>query len=412
MNAPTLTEPQKQLLQAQVIDDLQPGSILHDFQAVLDRVGACGVKVAGKYNLLPMELFPELDAKLHRPLQLALTMKRPQLRSHPYLHGLHLLLRASGLTRVEGSGARARLVIDPAALASWNGLHPTERYFNLLEAWLIFGRPEMIGEQGSRWDESFLKDCVHLWQFIKAVGKRWSTVGNYQGYLVALFDLFGLVEVTFPRKQVQPWAPISVKQRPFGVAVMTILEGEFERSRGWWLTNVGEPELRDEEDEEAYGFGAWQPLFQPYFPAWKNTLVLPEDEFREGVFIFRISLGKLWRRIAVAAESTLNGLVSVIIRAFDFASDHLHQFKYRDEFGATVTVTDPRMEEGPWTDEVQIGELPLTPGQSMDLLYDFGNNWHLDVKLEGIEPAGARRKLPQVIEKHGQAPKQCGYSDD
>jgi len=60
---------------------------------------------------------------------------------------------------------------------------------------------------------------------------------------------------------------------------------------------------------------------------------------------------------------------------------------------------------------VEIGELPLTPGQALDLLYDFGDNWHFNVKLESIEPAGTRRKLPKVLEKHGKAPEQYPGSD-
>ena len=93
-----------------------------------------------------MKFIGELDRRLSRPLHLEL--KRPQLRSHPYLQGLNLLLRASGLSRVEGTGAKARLVLDPAMRMQWDQLNPTEQYFNLLEAWLRFGRAEMVGETG------------------------------------------------------------------------------------------------------------------------------------------------------------------------------------------------------------------------------------------------------------------------
>jgi hypothetical protein len=62
-------------------------------------VGHEGVEAQGKYNLLPIKLIGELDRRFSRPLHLDLT--RPQIRSHPYLQGLNLLLRASGLTRIE-----------------------------------------------------------------------------------------------------------------------------------------------------------------------------------------------------------------------------------------------------------------------------------------------------------------------
>jgi len=41
--------------------------------------------------------------------------------------------RASGLGRVEGTGDKARLAVDPVLLAQWNRLNPTERFFNLLK---------------------------------------------------------------------------------------------------------------------------------------------------------------------------------------------------------------------------------------------------------------------------------------
>src|SRR5438067_158276 len=120
---------QEEVLRQQLIDPMKPGPILHDFQVVLDYVGEKGVKAGGKYNLLPIAAIPVLDERLGRPLRLDL--QRPQLKSHPPLQGLHLLLRATGLTRVEGIGAKARLVVDPPILARWNELNDTERYFTL-----------------------------------------------------------------------------------------------------------------------------------------------------------------------------------------------------------------------------------------------------------------------------------------
>src|SRR5262249_46823128 len=120
----------------------------------------------GKYNLLPLGALDELNLRLGRPLRLQL--KRPQLRSHPYLMGLNLLLRASGLGRVEGAGEKGRLAPDPAVPVQWEGLNPTERYFNLLEAWLLVGRPEMVGEQGRSVFGGYLTPCMSAWKDIPA----------------------------------------------------------------------------------------------------------------------------------------------------------------------------------------------------------------------------------------------------
>jgi hypothetical protein len=55
---------------------------------------------------------------------------------------------------------------------------------------------------------------------------------------------------------------------------------------------------------------------------------------------------------------------------------------------------------------------PLEPGQTMELTYDFGDNWQFTVKLERIELPDARRKAPRILETHGKAPKQYGSWDD
>src|SRR5215211_4812113 len=112
MSPSSLTKAQEQALRTQVIDADHPGPVLRDFRTLLDYVGSREVPAGGKYNLLPIQAIGELDSRLTRPLRLEL--KRPQqLRSHPYLQGLQLLLRASGLSRVEGVGSKARLILDP-----------------------------------------------------------------------------------------------------------------------------------------------------------------------------------------------------------------------------------------------------------------------------------------------------------
>ncbi len=169
MRPEKLTDAQEKRLRDQVITLDQPGSILRDFGMLLDFLGTGPVEAAGKYNLLPIKFIDELDGRLSRPLHLDL--KRPQIRSHPYLQGLNLVLRASGLSRIEGSGARARMMLDPAMMAIWDGLNPTERYFNLLEAWLRFGRAEMIGERGLAW-QTPLSTVLMIWSRLPAKGMQ------------------------------------------------------------------------------------------------------------------------------------------------------------------------------------------------------------------------------------------------
>ncbi|MBI1914976.1 MAG: plasmid pRiA4b ORF-3 family protein [Planctomycetes bacterium] len=409
MKQPGLTKADAALLRAQVIDADRPGTILRDFQTVLDFIGTGGVKAAGKNNLLPIDAVPVLDPKLARPLRLELTMKRPQLKSHPYLHGLHLLLRATGLTGVEGSGDKARLIVDPIVLDVWNSLNPTEKYFSLLEGWLVVGRPEMIGERDNWLGRDYLMDCLSAWGHVPGRGRPFNLSRPQEERLfgigrnlfhVALMDLFGLLEVELPSSPVKPWCPAAIKHQPFGDAVFTLL----------WQSSFGSDNLdlllHHNGNDEDGRFGRLQPIFQPYFPAWQKVFVLPEPEAKDGVFVFRVSLGKVWRQIAIPADLSLDDLVGAILDCFDFDSDHLYEFTYRDRFGGLARALHPYCDEGPFGDEVRVGEVPLNPGQSMKLVYDFGDNWQFDVKLERIDPPNKRLKKPRVLEKHGKAPEQ------
>ncbi len=431
MPRPKLTKAQEQCLRDQIITADQPGSILRDFGMLLDFLRPGPVETAGKYNMLPIKFLGELDARLSRPLNLDL--KRPQLRSHPYLQGLNLLLRASGLSRIEGSGAKARMALDPAMMTLWNGLNPTERYFNLLEAWLRLGRPEMVGEQGPSWG-GLLLPVLEVWRYLPAKGRKFDLekpqeihlVGIYRGfYQLALMDLFGLLVIEQPSRPVTPWSPASVKHSLFGDAVLTVLSAAtfgflLERDSLEVVEEDAEVEPEDEDEEEwepeVPQFGLWQRLFQPYFPEWRENLKFPEPEFRDGEYVFRVSLGKVWRLIAIPAESTLDELIHLVLRSVKFDSDHLYEFKYRDRMGAETSARHPGMEEGPWADQIKIGTLPLEPGQSMQLMYDFGDNWKFTVKLVRVEQtdakAKAKDKKPRILETHGEAPPQYPNWDD
>jgi len=418
MKIDTFTANHKQCLRAQVITEGQPGTVLREFGMLLDLIGPQGIEVGGKYNLLPLKIIGDVDERLTRPLRLK--MKRPQIRSHPYLLGLSLLLRASGLVRIEKSGAKARMVLDPFMMEQWIRLNPTEQYFNLLEAWFRFGRGEMVGERG--WSlRGMLSPCLELWWSLPVEGCELDLEDpqgvylngvNRDFYLLALMDLFGFLDVVHPSHPVSPWTPAGIRHRPFGDAFLSLL---FAKRLAFLYGEASSGEENEDQDEEELGvprFGAWQPLLQPYFSEWRENLKFPRMEPREGTFIFRVSLGKIWRTIAMPADASLDDLADWILDSVKFDSDHLYEFIYHDQHGAKVQVRHPNMDEGPWTDEFPVGSLPLGLGEAMQFHFDFGDDWRFTVKLERIEPPGAKIKAPHILDKHGKSPSQYRWEED
>src|SRR5205823_1097805 len=95
---------------------------------------------------------------------------------------------------------------------------------------------------------------------------------------------------------------------------------------------------------------------------------------------------RVYRRIAIPGEITLEALSEAILDAFAFDNDHLHLFRYRNRFGIFEEVKHPYTEESPSTAEVKVGELPLRPSALLEYLFDFGDNWLYEGYLALVEP--------------------------
>ncbi len=395
-------------LSIQHIDQSGPGTILADFETLLDFI-AGGVRSTGKYHLLPMDRLRELDERMTRPLRPNLA--RPQQRSYPHLNGLYLLLRATQIGVPKGHGkSSGQLTLDPIMCQQWSQLNPTERYFNLLEAWLRHSSWEAIGLHGSDQFGYLAMEVRMLCQRIppegRCISKKEQTRGGIvdsvqQSTTLALLELFGLmtVERDQPAKG-QNWCVTNICHTTFGDELLGTVFNEIERS-----LIAREPSESD--------FGAWQPVFQSSFPQWINNLKFAEPEFRDGIYYFKVSLGTPWRRIAISAESSLDELAECIIDAFDFDGDHLYAFQFVERDGQKLSVEHPRVGDAELhTDEIAVGYLPLQEGESMPFHYDFGADWRFKVKLEKIAPADPEISVPIVVESHGEAPAEYGSDDE
>jgi len=368
--------------------------------------------VTGQHRLLPLRCLPDLNARMTFPLQLGL--KRPQQKSYPHLNGLYLLLRGSGLSRIEAGGAKPRLVLDETVLASWAELSPTEQYCTLLESWLLRADPAAIGEQGGLFSSDHpIRGWDYLFSQIPDQGLIVAGRKDIEDDLrfdpklhnLALLELFGFATVQpNPPQPKAGWQIGRIWKTPLGEAMLQLLYDTIAKNVRALSVHQTSP----------IPFGALQPVLQPYFPAWQRNLVIPEREFEAGVHIFKVSLGTgLWRRIGIPGHLTLDILSAAILDAYGFAYDHLDRFTYTDRFGVSKHINhlDLEWEEEPTTAEVRVGELPLAPGDVMIYLFDFGDGWEFDVALERIAPADAEITQPEILEGRGQAPEQYGWGD-
>jgi hypothetical protein len=66
------------------------------------------------------------------------------------------------------------------------------------------------------------------------------------------------------------------------------------------------------------------------------------------------------------------------------------------------------MDDGPWTSQVRVGDVPLRAGQTMTYVFDLGDWWRFGVTLERVDPELAIKE-PAVLEEHGEPPAQYGW---
>ncbi len=397
------------------IDENGPGSILRDFQTLLDFVGPDGVRATGKSHLLPLDQLLELDSRMTNPVRPRL--QRPQQRSLPHIHGLYLLMRTLQLAVPQGKGKTSgRLVLDPVTMEQWRSLNPTEKYFNLLEAWFLHATSETLGE-GASWLDTRMLGVVA--QFASELPKSavlritngeppYPFYGVRSHFQLALGALFGLWEVK-PRQpgEGEGWIIETIQRTAWGTSVLDAIAGKVIDLLLPDRTGDEEEEVTEEELNESRRFGRLRRILGESFPDWKRDWEFPQPEFREGVYSFKVSVHDCWRRIAIPSEANLSVVADAILNAFGFDDEHLYEFSLRDTDGRTLRIAHFACDDADeFADETQLGSLSLREQDSMLFHYDFGDDWKFKMLLEEIAPPDKKLKKPKVVERRGTAPKQ------
>lgn len=396
---------QSAILKRQKFDASEPGTIVADFEALLDFIGTEGIKTGGKNRRIPLASLNGLDERMTKPLRP--NLERPQQLSFPNLNGLYLLARTTALAVARGEGATGRLTIDADRLAEWSLLNPTEKYFTLLQA-LIDSKWDVIESRHGSFGP-----MQYLWYVVSPREKPWQLgkegspatsvfVGWDEQAIAALLEMFGILEIrSLPAQPGENWRVQAIQLTEFGGAILPLLD-QFDSS-------YSAPWPKGKKAKKPWiGDGV-----RRYHPECEKTLTVPTWDFVEGVWQFRVSWGKVWRRILISSHRSADDLAHAILDAYKFDDDHLYEFKVSERTGSVVSIAHPVVEDAEYaTDKFTVGSFPLDPGNSMIFLFDYGDNWQFKVTLEAVLPPDPRLKKPKVTESHGTAPRQYGHDED
>lgn len=196
----------------------------------------------------------------------------------------------------------------------------------------------------------------------------------------------------------------------FGVNICKVLKGlRIADCNEHLLKRLRMDEEEDIEDISLYEF------LESVFPegALKNTVTSVIDKNVKGNYVFKVSLDRgIWRKIKISSDHTLWDLHNAIQEAFDFGNDHLYSFFMDGKRYSRNAYHAPMGDEGPFVNEVTIGELGLFKGQRILYLFDYGDSWEFDVQLVNILQDETLVKKFEIIEVKGEAPPQYGYYYD
>ncbi|GAB1453686.1 hypothetical protein MASR2M47_37420 [Draconibacterium sp.] len=236
---------------------------------------------------------------------------------------------------------------------------------------------------------------------------------SYLSALIHYFSYFGLCDiipvVEGDKKLTRYDDSIQVIiSTEFGINFCKILHGqEIVRWNKLCIKEFGffSGDVRDDPD-----FVPLYKLIAPIFPEGSiNNTVSTTSGTIKGTYVFKVSLAaNVWRKIKLSHLHTLLDLHDGIQDAFGFDDDHLYSFFMDGKLYSRNVYESPNSENGPYVDEVRIGELELYEGQRILYLFDYGDSWEFNVLLEKIDKDSPLPLSPIISEKKGKAPEQYG----
>lgn len=142
---------------------------------------------------------------------------------------------------------------------------------------------------------------------------------------------------------------------------------------------------------------------------YNEKITLPKKRPYKDILQFKLVLRDIdppiWRRIAVPGSFTFYDFHLAIQNAMGWFDCHLHGFNIENK-----TSKKGMMEiEGPWTEKMEpeddweiSTEIPLKKylkekGDKAFYCYDYGDNWEIDIELEGVFPKKEGQTYPVCL---------------
>ena len=152
---------------------------------------------------------------------------------------------------------------------------------------------------------------------------------------------------------------------------------------------------------------------------------------KERLYILKVALShskRIWRRIEITGNQSLDQLHEIIFSAFDRYDPHMYSFyltkpgsKARDRFANAPEYTHPYAveEDSVWEHKklhdasiTNISDLNFRVKDRFEYLFDFGDEWLHEITVESVLDLFPQGAYPKITERKGESPPQYPEYDD
>lgn len=406
------------------LDDMS--TLCQDFETFMDYVHASPVQVSKRNKWLSRKSLFELNQQMTHPTSDAAPSK-DQIY-YPILHLLYHLGVSGRLLEVDTRQASKWVLRRTDRYETYQHYNMVEKYIFLLETFWVDIEWRDLSRDSRNLSLEYSLDPLFRHVLRLPVNRPTSLttteIGNMLQYelreigdFVHHFSTLGFwlfeegsqperykgrltLEAITPTPLFREIAPVLLEERPLELWNLPL-----RADLGEWNVPPGAPKSEDE---------AWTPVpfYEPFvrlFPGKELKQFLPREprSFKDGTYVFTVSYtASIWRKIMLDAGHTLEDLHQVVQRAFQFNDDHLYSFFLDGKKWSHRAVNSPFCDEGPYTVDVLIGDLGLARGQTFLYLFDYGDEWTFDIRLDEIRCDEGHIQKPQIVKEHGKAPEQ------
>jgi len=146
----------------------------------------------------------------------------------------------------------------------------------------------------------------------------------------------------------------------------------------------------------------------------------PKPPYPPPLYTFSVKAAEdFTAQLTLSANCTLSDLAEIAIKAIGFDFDHSFGF-YNDlknaydsteKYTIFADIGEDADEDDTGVESTYIGDV-FEPGRTMNLLFDYGDDWQFPVYCESVLPGKNSRKVRKIINRSGSPPVQYDYPDE